>query len=692
MVAAVMLIIIAAVMVAKRSSDIPALEKTSKTQPTPPRTQPRTNSMGTTKSERPESSSNSWETALADDNNGPQMIVSLDEVGIRSENGSYDFVNLVPPATKATLATRISELGSKGEAFPLAYPEGVEKNIYTRRVITKEIRVKLPQAEAVKIAKQYGLQIREIPPYTEEWVIYSADNPLDALAIVGSIRSDKAVDKADVLLGGRMTQKNRGTKESTPNDPKAGRQWHLTGIAKHPAADINILPIWPNWSRSGSTGFTGKGVRIGIIDDGLLTSHEDLQANTDTQYDYDWVGRDFDPIPDDLEYDSHGTNCAGVAAARGNNGIGITGAAPLATLVGMRLLGSATTDEDEASAISYRPKLPIHIKSNSWGPDDYPPWGSAFEKPGPLFAAALKHSVKRGRNGLGEIIVWAGGNGGSGDNSNYDGYANSIYTIAVGASNSRAVKSGYSERGANLVVVAPSDGGRLDRGIITTDTWGVFYEDPEQDYYYDFGGTSAAAPLVSGIVALMLEANPKLGWRDVQEILITSAARIDPTDKDWTWNGGGFHFNHKYGAGRVNASGAVELSKSWSNLGRHISRSKTKPKSIRIPNNDTDGVVTKFNFKGNNSRVEHVTVRLDIKHRDRSELRIELISPSGTLSVLAEPHKGSYANINNYTFSTLRNWGEKANGTWTLKVADLGKRSMKEGILINPKLSIYGAR
>ncbi|MFM9159887.1 MAG: S8 family serine peptidase, partial [Dolichospermum sp.] len=131
----------------------------------------------------------------------------------------------------------------------------------------------------------------------------------------------------------------------------------------------------------------------------------------------------------------------------------------------------------------------------------------------------------------------AGGNGrGSLDNSNYDGYANSRYVIAVAAhrNNSNGVFSGYSEPGANLLVTAPSNGGTL--GVVTTDLMGAdgYNGLTDQNYTNAFGGTSSATPLVSGVIALMLQANPNLTWRDVQHILVRSAEKNDPTNTDWT--------------------------------------------------------------------------------------------------------------------------------------------------------------
>ena len=73
------------------------------------------------------------------------------------------------------------------------------------------------------------------------------------------------------------------------------------------------------------------------------------------------------------------------------------------------------------------------------------------------------------------------------------------------------------------------------------------------DYYNNFGGTSASAPVVSGIVALMLQANPNLTWRDVKHILVDTAVKNDPSDPGWTQNGAGRWVNDRYGFGAVDA-------------------------------------------------------------------------------------------------------------------------------------------
>lgn len=96
------------------------------------------------------------------------------------------------------------------------------------------------------------------------------------------------------------------------------------------------------------------------------------------------------------------------------------------------------------------------------------------------------------------------------------------------------------------------------------------------DYTSTFNGTSSAAPLVSGVVALMLQANPKLGWRDVQEVLIRSAAMTQPENPGWFTNSAKIRFNHEFGAGRVDAAAAVQLASGWRNLGPRKSAAVVK--------------------------------------------------------------------------------------------------------------------
>ena len=426
---------------------------------------------------------------------------------------------------------------------------------------------------------------------------------------------------------------------------------------------------------------------IGIVDDGLEWSHPDLARNMRNELNWDWNGKDNDPKP--IPFHSHGTACAGVAAARGNNRIGVSGVAPEASLAGLRLIADNWTDLDEAEAMAWK-KDQIEIKSNSWGPPDD---GYTLEAPGSLMAAALKFATDFGRDGKGSIITFAGGNGrANGDNSNYDGYANSIYTIAVAAMDSDGLQSWYSESGANLIVAAPSSGGPL--GVMTTDNKGRYGDNPgfsqndfasSGDVTKTFGGTSSACPAVSGVIALMLDKNPDLGWRDVQEILIESAKKVDLADTDWTDNGAGFHFNHKYGAGLVDAAAAVDLATNWINLGPQ----KSQTVSTTIPLSIAPGATENrtFTVNGDDLRVEHVTLRLTIEDIKKGDVTIKLTSQNGTESIFCEPHSDQTNTFTNWTFMTVRNWGEMSNGPWTLTITNNGTTT---GNLTDAELVVYG--
>lgn len=460
-----------------------------------------------------------------------------------------------------------------------------------------------------------------------------------------------------------------------PNDPLFGDEWHLRNTGQTGGtvgADVNIATAWDV--------ALGTDVVIGIVDDGLQHTHPDLTANYLASASYDFNFNDPDPSPGST--DNHGTSVAGVAAGRGNNGIGVSGAAPEAQLAGLRLIAAATTDADEAAALSHMTSV-IDIYSNSWGPFDD---AQRLEGPGVLTQAAFADSVANGRGGLGNIYVWAAGNGlSSNDNVNYDGYANSRYTIAVSAIDDDGIQSYYSEPGAPILVAAYSSGSSA--GITTTDLVGSSGYS-SGDYTNTFGGTSSAAPLVSGIVALMLDANPNLSYRDVQHILVNTAEQNDPGDSDWVTNGGGHLVNHKYGFGAVDAAAAVNAAVGWTPVGPEVSSTTgTINVGAAIPDNNSTGVTDSV-LVTDNLNVEWVEVVFDADHTYRGDLQLILTAPDGTESILSEGHGDPGDDFNNWTFTSARHWDSSSVGTWTLKVADVV--GLDVGTWNSWQLNIYG--
>lgn len=465
-----------------------------------------------------------------------------------------------------------------------------------------------------------------------------------------------------------QVSKKRFRRFGAPTDPLFNNQWHLRNTA---GVDIHVLPAW-------EAGIGGSGITIAMVDDGLQRTHPDIAPNYLAAGSYDF--NENDPFPDPHTGDDHGTSAGGVAAARNNNGVCGSGAAPYANLSGIRLIADYTTDAQEAAGLTYRSDI-NHIYSNSWGPNDD---GKRLEKPGRLTLRAMEDAVKNGRGGKGSIYVWAGGNGKSSlDNCNYDGYANSRFTIAIGAVDFLGKQSYYSENCAALMACAPSSGS--GKSITTTDLLGGAGS-TVTECTSSFGGTSAAAPLVAGVVALVLQSNPNLGWRDVQEIFANTSRVTDAGDADWITNGAGYHHNHKYGFGLVDASAAVAAANIHTNLPPlKLTSSPLTP--VSKPLNDfvpiSDIIVINDHLI-----VETVEVVFTAQHPVRGNLYITLTSPSGTTSVLQEVHNDRNANIDAWTYTTVRSWGEQAAGSWTLRVED--KAAGSTGTWTSWQLNVYG--
>lgn len=461
-----------------------------------------------------------------------------------------------------------------------------------------------------------------------------------------------------------------------PGDPLYQDQWHLhDGGFRHVHA--NVRDAWLQ-------GYTGLGVTVAVVDDGLQHTHADLRRNYDASLGTNYNGQpgavnDPAPGPDDW----HGTSVAGVVAASRNDATCGTGVAPEAKLAGIRLIADAVADYQEAQALSRTPDR-ISVYSNSWGPMDD---GRHLGRPGYLTRETLRSMSHRGRGGRGSVYVWAAGNGRvQQDRCDYDGYANSRYTIAVAAVGADGRVAYYSEPCAALLVSAPSSGAP-GRGIVTTDRLGPEgYSDG--DCTTTFGGTSAAAPLVAGVVALVLEANPRLGWLDVQHVLLRSAKRVDDASSSWMRNGGGLYYSHDYGFGLVDAGAAVQLASGWTNVvpTPHPHLGARNALNVRIPD---DGSMNQYSEHVSESfHVEHVEVEVDIAHAHRGELRIRLTSPAGTEVQFAELHGDRHADYSHWTFTSTAFWSEGSQGEWKLQVRDRIRGT--QGTLHYWKLQVYG--
>ena len=340
---------------------------------------------------------------------------------------------------------------------------------------------------------------------------------------------------------------------TTLSDPLSGCQWHLDNAGQlggTAGEDINVAGAWATTQ--------GAGVTVAVVDDGLDYEHADLSENVDTSRNvaYTADGDVFHPNA------THGTNVAGIIAAR-DNGLGVRAVAPRATIYSFNAIPTGLVlggfpDADFADAAAQH-MATTAVSNNSWG---YSPRPGLDLAPA-IWEMAVERGIREGYGGKGVFYVRSGGNGAQfGDNSNFGGYENHYGVTAVCAVNDRGKRSVYSEAGANLWVCAPSNDFIPGRARITTTT-------NHNRYAGDFGGTSAAASMVSGVAALVRSANTALTWRDVKLILAASARKNDATNPGWATGAvkyqsdasdpTRYEFNHEYGFGVVDASAAVTL-------------------------------------------------------------------------------------------------------------------------------------
>ena len=471
------------------------------------------------------------------------------------------------------------------------------------------------------------------------------------------------------------------------SDPLYVCQWHLNSPE---GVDANVEAAW-------AQGVTGEGVNVAVVDDGMYFTHVDLRDNVDTSRNHDYTGKGSIYTP--LEH--HGTHVSGIIAARDND-IGVRGVAPRATVYGYNFLAE-TTVSNQADAMA-RNRGTTAVSNNSWWRRD----GPGLAHVSSFWEQAVKAGLASGYDGKGVLYVFIAGNGHlEGGDSNLYEVANYYGVTTVCAVNDHDTRSSFSEMGANLWVCAPSnDLTDPHEGILTTEN--------SDRYYEEFGGTSAAAPVVAGVAALMRDANPDLTWRDLKLILAATARKNDAGNTGW---GDGarkygsdsatdsYHFNREYGFGVVDAGAAVELAKRWITappLRDSSVSSGSIARSIPAPGRSGPVTVTETLTMNSNIRfTEFVEVNADFDHTSFRDMNIELESPSGAVSKLIVPYNTRHLSNDEggtlyirldgaFRFGSARHLGEDPNGGWKLRLTDtiapLG------GTLNSWSIKVYGHR
>jgi len=565
--------------------------------------------------------------------------------------------------------------GASGLA--LAVPPKVAAPVLPALPASNRLMVKVdPGVSPAFLAAGWGLRpLRALASDPTTWVMQAA-TPARAAALVTSLATARGVVRVirDVRVRIAREQFTPNDPFFFPDQPVAGwpGQWYLHNpfVA---GRDINVSPAW-------ARGITGVGTLIGLVDDGVQANHPDLSFNYSSSNSRDFGQADNDPSPVS-NLDNHGTAVAGLMAARGGNSIGITGVAPNAAFAALRIDFDGATGVWLSQAIdatlwrSSGANVNIKVKNHSYGPL------VAYDS---LLQPAADAMVTSAASGT--IHVRSAGNarGTTTQDVNTSAERATPASIAVAALGSDGIYAAYSNFGAAVAACTPSSASRGSTfNLLTTDRTGesAGYNGsdsfPNADYTSNFGGTSGAAPLMTGALALARQVNPNLDVRLAKHLLARTSRTVDATDTTesgdggWRTNGAGFRFNQNYGWGLVNADALTLAAADWRGVTPLTTWSTgTIAVGALIPDGNLTGLVRRFTTPATGP-LEEVEVSLRATHSWRGDLEAYLTSPSGFKSRLFYRGGGdSEANLD-WTFTSLAFWGENPAGQWTLSLRDV---------------------
>jgi len=387
-----------------------------------------------------------------------------------------------------------------------AYPVFTWLEDSTELTVTNQFRVKFKDEVTLQQIKEFNQQhgVRIVKQYSRAGKIFLLELPwgssVDILELVNlyyeSLLTEYAVPNFELKI----------KEYKVPNDDYYSNQWALPRINVPSAWDI-------------TTG--NNDIVIAIIDKGVDFSQKDLDDKLIPGID---VTNQGDNSPQPYDWDAHGTACAGIAGAETDNNQGIAGVAWNCKIMPIQIAYEPyegadywiTTSDWIVSGIDWAVNNGADVLSNSWGggpPDDD-------------VHNALINAVTNGRNGKGCIVAFSSGNYYADASSSVRYPAKYPEVIAVGATNENDERCSISNTGywgscygPELDVTAPGI------HIFVTDINGEGGYSIN-DYYGDFGGTSAACPHVAGLAALILSNNPNLTWQQVKKTICLSADRV----------------------------------------------------------------------------------------------------------------------------------------------------------------------
>ena len=490
-----------------------------------------------------------------------------------------------------------------------------------------------------------------------------------------------------------------------PKDSLYSQQWYLNHNSGNQLIAGSHISVEQAWD-------TTRGLRsiiLAVVDDSFDLKHPDFQGTGKIVAPRDLKENDFLPLPGEKET-SHGTACAGLAVAE-ENGSGIIGVAPGCALMPIRTTGFLD-DQSIEDIFNWAVDKGASVISCSWG-------ASAVYFPLSIRQkAAINRAATNGRNGKGCVIIFAAGNAnrpinGTVNEQNWpknivqgktnwlSGFAVHPDVITVSASTSLNKKAAYSNWGSNVSVCAPSNNAPpgmwfqetgfvytqpaivsslFGLGVFTTDQIGAAGYDAG-NFTKNFGGTSSATPIVAGVAALVLSANPDLTAQQVKRILQDTADKIvdDSADAQLGIRGGTYDSNgysQWFGYGKVNAAKAVRRAQQM-NLVAKITNKQIQIKNtqvVDIPDNNRQGIKSAIAIN-EVVNIADIQVTVNITHDFLGDIEVYLIAPNNQRILLQSRILGRRNQLQN-TYTVRSHPALKqllslpAKGKWQLQVID----------------------
>lgn len=595
---------------------------------------------------------------------------------------------------ESNLDAAMEEVRQRDDVDFASHVYGLEDDPSSRFYLTDQITVQfepdVSDSEIESLTVDLGLVfVKEVPGLQRTYVFrVTAQAKKNPIKIANHLQESNKVLVSEPNIVVRMQS------QYVPSDALFSDQWHLHhdgGISLATDSHVHAMQAW-DLERG------QRSVVVAVADDSVDMNHPDFQGEGKIVAPVDFADADFEPLPGTAD-DNHGTACAGVAVAE-ENGSGVVGVAPGCALMPIRT--SSEIDDDTIEALfDWIIDNGASVVSCSWSATDH------YYRLSLRQHNAIHRAATLGRDGRGCVIVFAAANNNRPLNGTVDehgwpndwpsgathwlnGFATHEDVIAVAANTSLGRKAAYSSWGAEVSVCAPSNNAgprtypRITAwlpglGVVTTDRGGSSGYSLT-DYTYSFGGTSSSCPLVAGVAALVLSANPYLTAREVREILETTADKIEDLDPDpqlgqslGTYDADGH--SQWFGYGKVNAFAAVTEALARAAEEPQEWVRKVSAPALRIPDNKEAGVSDNMRFAEQGSVVS-LRVRVDLTHTYIGDLRLSLTAPNGESAVLHDRNGGSADDIRHtYDLTTspaLRNLvGSPIRGDWVLRVQDL---------------------